>query len=473
MFAFLSLLFVLIAVFFLTSASNVAKEDFSNPPSHTVSIPPVPSPTSLLPDPKKPAEVQPHTLPGELPVAPYEQIATMSPLPYQDTTAIKANRQQIISLLEMLKGFLAFEAQSISEKSDPSIQLPLTTARSDFHTLQSAVEVLNRNPGIQPTITLTNLNEMTSNLAYLQEQVRLEGSAGSLQGSVNMFTEPAKTEGFQGGQIATMQDLIHFVSRIQGEILRLSKSGTTDPNITARVAALTQMKTDIQTIIDQVKQGTLMEVEIPIKKNDLDKAFPILGKPSEPLPQLIKTLRLPAGLANALPSNLQKDPATTREISSLIDKYADQIVNGISATFQVSYSPHASESDLAQSSTIATSGFPSETDLNNACQGKLNPLDMARPITDRLAPTPMDAGRGPSHFDWKQRSKEIEAQIKKRGLKQSDFGIMPQGTKVSDDFSWKGYARMICTRLQASMDPALPETCGCPPMDWKGWRIAK
>jgi hypothetical protein len=85
----------------------------------------------------------------------------------------------------------------------------------------------------------------------------------------------------------------------------------------------------------------------------------------------------------------------------------------------------------------------------------------------------MDAGRGPSHFDWKQRSKEIEAQIKKRGLKQSDFGILPQGTKVSNDFSWKGYVRMICTRLQATMDPALPETCGCPPMDWKGWRIAK
>jgi|UniRef100_A0A6C0DEL5 hypothetical protein len=475
MFAFLSLLFVLIAVFFLTSASNVAKEDFANPPSHTVSIPSVPSPTSILPDPKKDSvdEVQPHTLPGEIPVAPYEQIATMSPLPYQDTAAIKANRQQIVSLLEMLKGFLAFEAQSISEKSDPSIQLPLTTAKSDFHTLQSAVEVLNRNPGIQPTITLTNLNEMASNLAYLQEQVRLTGSAGTLQGPVNMFTESAKTEGFQGGQIATMQDLIQFVSRIQGEILRLSKSGTTDPNVTARVAALTQMKTDIQTIIDQVKQGTLMEVEIPIHKKDLDKAFPILGKPSEPLPQLIKTLRLPAGLANALPSNIQKDPATTRQISSLIDKYADQIVNGLSATFQVSYSPHASEAALAKSSTVDKTGFPSLTDLNNASQGKLNPMDMARPITDRLAPTPMDAGRGPSHFDWKQRSKEIEAQIKKRGLKQSDFGILPQGTKVSNDFSWKGYVRMICTRLQATMDPALPETCGCPPMDWKGWRIAK
>ena len=51
---------------------------------------------------------------------------------------IKANRQQILSLLEMLKGFLAFEAQELTEKSDPSIQLPLSNARSDLQVLQNA-----------------------------------------------------------------------------------------------------------------------------------------------------------------------------------------------------------------------------------------------------------------------------------------------------------------------------------------------
>jgi hypothetical protein len=83
----------------------------------------------------------------------------------------------------------------------------------------------------------------------------------------------------------------------------------------------------------------------------------------------------------------------------------------------------------------------------------------------------MDAGRGkgPVHFDWKQRAKEIEDQVKKRGLNPADFGITPI-KNASPEFSWKGYARMICTRLQATMDPALPVTCGCPPMDWRGWR---
>ena len=95
------------------------------------------------------------------------------------------------------------------------------------------------------------------------------------------------------------------------------------------------------------------------------------------------------------------------------------------------------------------------------------------PVTDRLASTPQDAGRGPSQFDWERRAKDIEGQVRKRGLNPDDFGIMRGNTKVSKDFSWKGYARMICTRLQATMDPSLPETCGCPPMDWAGWRIAK
>jgi len=493
MFAFLALLFVLITVYFFTSP-NATKEGF-NPmntsPSHKVNIPVNIIPPSVAPPPARSindSNVQPADLPGQLPVAPYQQIAAMSPLPYQNTTLIKANRQQLISALEMLKGFLAFEAQEISERSDPTIQLPLNTARSDFHTLQSEVEVLNRNPGLQPTITQSHLNEIMSNLAYLQREVRLIGAAGPIQGPIYEFVQPVNVvggslEGFenmngetpaQGGQIATPKDLENFVARLSAEIIRLSASGTTDPVINARIVALTNMKTNVQTILDQVQTGALMPVEIPIMKKDIDSAFPILGKPSEPLPQVIKTLGLPPGLANLLPSNIQKDPNTTREINKLVDKYADTIVNGVSASFSVKYtSPREADKVRAMASTIDKTGFPSAADLDNACNNKFMPDGGDGEVTDKLAPKPGDAGRGPSHFDWKQRAKEIEGQVNKRGLKPSDFGIMPGNTKVSNDFSWKGYARMICTRLQATMDPSLPETCGCPPMDWPGWRIAK
>ena len=482
MFAFLSLLFVLIAIFLFTSQ----KDHFTDvPPTHTVKIPTVPPATALLPgsnasnEPESVADVAPYTLPGEIPLAPYGQVANMSPLPYQDTTMIKANRQQIVSLLEMLKGFLAFEAQHLIEKSDPSIQLPLSNARSDFQVLQNAVDLLNRNPGLQPSMTQTTLNEISSNLAYLQEQVRLSGSAGALHGpvSVDGFTNPPSTTGK-----ATVADMTEFTGRIQGEIIRLSASATTDPTIRMRVAALTQLKNDVQGIITKLNNKSMQPNEVPILKSDIDKAFPLLGNPSQPLPQIIRTTGLPPGLANVLPSNLQKDPQVAQQIGSLLDKYAEQIINGVSASFSVKYTaPNEvgaaggaqSEAQHAASSTIDTLGFPSMADLNNVSNAKFVPYDSGVPVTDYLAPTPADAGRGPSQFDWKQRSKEIEAQVKKRGLTPSDFGIMPEGTKTSADFSWKGYARMMCTRLQATPDPSLGITCGCPPMDWKGWRIAK
>jgi hypothetical protein len=511
MFAFLALLFVLIVIYFFTSA-NGTKEGF-NPvntsPSHKVNIPVNVIPPAIPAPPARnidDSNVKPSDLPGRLPIAPYEQIAAMSPLPYQDTTLIKANRQQLIDLLELLKGFLAFEAQEISERSDPTIQLPLNTARSDFRTLQSEVEVLNRNPGLQPTITLSHLNEISSNLAYLQREVRLIGAAGPIQGPIYEFTQPVNVvggslEGFENmngevganGAIATPDDLKNFVTRITGEIMRLSASGTTDPIMNARVVALTQMKNDIETILEQVQTGALMPVEIPIMKSDIEKAFPILGQPDQPLPQIIKTMGLPPGFSNLLPPNVANNPEVSREVNKLIDKYAETVVNGLSggiaAAVSLKYtSPREAEKARAMTSTIDITGFPSMSDLNNANNGYFMPngsgpsdskipMDLSfsgkSSVTDRLAPTPMDAGRGPSQFDWKKRAKEIEDQVKKRGLKPEDFGIMPQGTKVSNEFSWKGYARMICTRLQATMDPSLPETCGCPPMDWKGWRIAK
>ena len=494
MFAFLALLFVLIVIYFFTSElneSNVIKEGF-NPvntsPSHKVNIPVNIIPPAIPPPPARSIDdsnVQASDLPGHLPIAPYEQIASMSPLPYQDTSLIKANRQQLVSMLEMVKGFLAFEAQELSERSDPTIQLPLNTARGDFHTLQAEVEVLNRNPGLQPTITQSHLNEIASNLAYLQREVRLIGAAGPIQGPIYEFTQPVNVrgavEGFinstgpgLNGAIATPKELEDFVARISGDIIRLSASGTTDPNTNARVVALTELKSNVETILEQVDKGEIMSTEIPIMKRDIENAFPILGNPSQPLPQIIKTVGLPPGLANLLPPNIQNDPNTKREINSLINKYADTIVNGISASFGVKYtSPREAEKARALASTIERTGFPSRADLDNACNTKFMPDGGVEPVTDRLAPMPQDAGRGPSQFNWQQRAKEIEAQVKKRGLKPSDFGIMPGNTKVSKDFSWKGYARMICTRLQATMDPSLPETCGCPPMDWAGWRIAR
>jgi hypothetical protein len=495
MLAFLVLLVVALTIYAMTSDKEgfesrlgIANATVHQPVDKVVQrLAPIASadsgqaPTSLLVGASIPSTTAVPSEPGTLPIAPFEQTATMSPLPYQDTTQIKANRQQLINLLEMLKGFMAYEAQHLEDRSDPSIQLPLQTARSDFYALQSEVSVLNRNPGIQPTITLTHLQDISSNLAFLQQKVRLLGSAGALQGPIYSFdVSKGQEEGFLGSQgapmlekvVASQKDMEDFLAKLEGERIRLAASATTDPVVQARVSALTQMRQEVREIVEQLKAKKMLPTEVPIQKADLDKAFPVLGKPSEPLPQILRGLQLPAGLANVLPSNLQKDPATSRQIAGLLDKYADTIVNGMSATFQVSYQPPQARQAGAVASTVDKIGFPSQADLDNLSQAKFQPMGGEAPVTDRLAPLPQEGGRGraPAHFDWKERARQIEDQIRKRGLRPEDFGVMPRTQKPSNEFSWKGYAKMICTRLQATMDPALPETCGCPPMDWLGWR---
>jgi hypothetical protein len=426
-------------------------------------------------------------------------------LPYQDPSLIKANRQQLVNTLETLKGFLAFEAQEISERSDPSIQLPLNTARADFNKLQDEVYVLNRNPGLQPTITQEQLAEIEANLAFLQKTVRLIGVAGPIQGPIYEFTRNINVkEGFSDyqdnndGGIASESDIKNFVSRLDGEIKRLSSSGTTDPIIISRVSYLNQIKVQMEDILTRLQTGALMTTEIPVMKKDIEKALPILGKPSEPLPQLVKTLKLPQGINNMLPSNLQNDPQLTRQIDRLIDKYADDIIQGVSASasFNLKYtSPRETETKKykitidASGLQMADDGYPTQANLDLA-GGTISKNDNGNQIkangaysyddtnvasynkttvSDKLADKPIDVGRGPAHFDWKERAKQIEQQIKKRGLNPNDFGVLPDNVKVSNDFSWRGYTRMICTRLQSTMDPALPETCGCPPLNWKGW----
>ena len=444
-----------------------------------------------------PTQVKPHSMPGELPIAAYEQIGAASPLPYQDTTLIKANQQQLKSLLEMVKGFLAFEAQELSEKSDPSIQLPLQTARSDFHVLQREVEVMNRNPGIQSTLTLMNVNEMSSNLAYLQKQVRLIGSAGSLQGPVNEFVDKSTNRladksaneftdksvngfanmanefvdkskegfanmanGFVNNNPATVTELTTFATKIDNQIQTLAASGTNEPVTKKRISDLTGIKAYIQGIVDQINANTLSPSDVLITQNDIKTAFKIISTPNSSTADALSTL----GIQNITSGTSSTNPKAISNANKLVDRLTDKIIKGVTASFNVSY-----PANTVGPSSIDQTGFPSMGDLDNVSNAKFTPSD-AGMITDPLASTPMDAGRQKaSHFDWKQRAKEIEDQVKKRGLRPEDFGITGI-QNPSKEFSWKGYARMICTRLQATMDPALPVTCGCPPMDWKGWR---
>lgn len=97
--------FVVILLVIYQWASMTSMEGFD---TKSVRLPTTVPVSPVLTDP-----VQSSSLPGSLPVAPYQEIASMSPLPYQDTTQIKANRQQLVSLLEMLNGIPGIRGTTI------------------------------------------------------------------------------------------------------------------------------------------------------------------------------------------------------------------------------------------------------------------------------------------------------------------------------------------------------------------------
>ena len=472
----------------------------------------IPTPVTLSPGTS--SGVNPSNLPGPLPSAPYEQIARNSPYPYQNPALLRTTRQRILNSLQNLQGFLGFQAQELDNNADPNIQLPLQMARSDFQRLNAEANVLQRNPGLPPQLTELDMAQINDNVAYLQREAELIGvnrpfqssahdidlegfvsqtgslNPGRVEGFVN-HPGPGRVEGFEEQQPlpaassesqepASEQSLQSFSSRIQGEVMRLSASGTTDPVVQARIGNLTKMKTGVDEVVHQLQTGALLPLEVPIMSADIDNALPVLSKMTEPLPQILNKLQLPAGLANMLPSSITRDPATTRQIGTLLSRYAQSFLDGASAsaTFSVNYTPPSMRP--SDSSTLTATGFPSQSDVEQvSADSSLTSMDAPQKVTDPYAADPRAEGRtppaaaaGPGHFDWKTRTRQITAQIKRRGMNPDDFGALNEAELVRTappDFSWKGYTQMICTRLRAVDMDKMDEMCGCPPSSWKGW----
>lgn len=485
---FIVFLGVLVCIYFFAPV-KAPKEYFENPlnPVPTIKIPSNVVKEAIL---LKESPVGAFELPGEIPGGPYEQIAKNSPQVYKDPSLIKTTRQRIKNTLETLKGFLAFQAQEIENRSDPTIQLPLTTARSDFKRLSASVNVLQRNPGLTPEQTEQQMDEIEDNLAYLQREVELIGVNRPFQSPVHDldlegFDNPSSS-GSSGSPApndpATLQELTDFSARIQGEILRLSASGTTDPLVIARVGNLTKMKTTVDDIVFKLQTGAMLAPEVPITSGTVQKALPILGKMDEPLPQVLRSLNLPAGLANMLPANL--DANSQQQINQLIDKYGEEFIKGVSAKASISfeYTPAGLQginANQAQGQTLSSAqqapaplqqqpsdptdvsntGFPNTGNLQNVSKEY---WPERRGMGERFPVFPT------AKYDWRTKVFDITNAIRRRGMNVKDLGgfTVDELGNVSKDFSWKGYAQMICKRLGTVDEYGSDVACGCPPDTW-------
>jgi len=475
------------------------------PPNSTVTVT-----TSVTTTPSP--ESKPKPLPGKeptdkasgaLPAAPYGVVADTAPSMYTDPDSIPVTLKNLQTVAADFKGFMQFEMPGLTAQSDPTIQLPLSSAKADYQQIQNEVTVMERNPGQPSSIKGKQLKGIADNLNYLRDKYRIF-SFNKVQGTKTSAVKASEVQTGPGAQErATFQDLKDARIRMMAERTRLAGGGSLDPVLNARVAAINNMIQDLNGIIQKVQSKMLLEQEIPIYKSELSNIFRTIGDTNAPVPGF-KTSSLPPALKNLLPPGATETPEDQALIRGLADKYMDQVLKGMSIeiegkvkytsenearaggsigdnnTLNAFFGPAATAQDAAKARTsmlgTQSSGSPTDNMLKSTTESnQLMPVPSPGGVTDPYAFYPQDGKRTPlvaSGFDWKKRSKEICENARRSGMNPTDFGCMPEGTQVSQTFSWRGYARMICNRLHTNFYTGTAEACGCPPLNWPGWKSA-
>lgn len=574
-------------------------------------------------------------LPGQISSAPYQQIGRTDPRPYEDPTMKKTTRQRIAEIQERLKGFLAFKAQLLADRSDPQIQLPLSTAKADFERLKATLLVLSRNPSIQPSQTEEQMDEIDANLAYLLKEVErietvtpgnfpaplkpsiFEGfdteadtdTANEFNNSDNsMITDELQNNSSQmssdfdhsselqsssdmnnyspeivssekmnanadtkeNSGRATLSDLNDFLDRVHQEKRRLSNT-TTDPIINARIEGLNRIENDVRDIKRRIENKQMLESEIPITKKEIENALEqiqdgktpnvifsgaannlpsqsiftalspsmpgILGKINSKLEDIGKNGNIRLGLnlqaelniqssgfqglpgfsdsdnpnsnnviSNTVPQshsisepfepsesprpNLVNPVKNNEHVTELYENYPQSYIEGPTLSEIMNISENRCRRSCNCNKNCKAYSYKGGNTLNPRCTLKKNITKMRPDLTSesskkinsfvqfpkRTVDWVYNRGEADilgedSKFNWKKRSKEIITQIQKRGLDARQFGALENGAIVSPNFSWKGYTKMICNRLNTSYEAGLDVACGCPPMDWQGWQF--
>jgi hypothetical protein len=419
-------------------------------------------------------KAKPYSPPSsEILTAPFGQTSDVTSRPFQDPSLDKATYARLYGLLQDLNAFHDFELEKLEDTSDPQISLPLNTFRADRRRLEDEVAFLNRNPGLQSTLTVGDAQGIRVNLTYLQKKAR------ALRGGQIDLSADLRVEGFEDVPTkATEEELKDASFRISMEIARLQASGTTDPVFQSRINILTKIRQTLDTTLDQLRAKTLLPEDVPVTSKDLKEFLPTISNPASPVTKFMDSLNAPPGMKNLFPAYEGADISGAQLANAIFQKYGDSLFSGLSWDLKLNYT---SPTDLAKAKAMAESVQRQGFEDSPASQFQLGSVrrtrgdfdsaigqlesDSASPGVRPTLPTPKTAS-----FDWKARSAQICEAVRRQGLDPADFGCLANTSKVGDDFSWRGYTKMVCTRLQTTTDSGLPEACGCPPVGWPGWR---
>jgi hypothetical protein len=434
---------------------------------------------------RMPIQAQPNSsVPGTLPFGPYAQTASVGSYQFKDPSLLPGDLKQMKQLSESIRSFLVFEGASVASSSDPTVSLPLTQLRADYEKLAQEIAVLDKNPGIDSTMSQQDLADTEGTLTFLRRKVRLFQSSGVVsEGFEDMPVGMPKTK-------ASKDDLQNLQNKIYAAILNLSASGTVDPVVQSRIKNLQSMYTDVTDMLSKLDKGIWSEIDIPVYKEDIQAVLPQLDNPGAKLTELTgqgsgkKLNPVEKQLAGYVGEESATDVFNYLKNSGMFRVTVDMGYNvpgspGSGKGYGKEGSPISIEKTLGLKGDGSIglmdsgSGNPSMSDIQPSKSGSVDgPYDSSMSGMDDRADVIHKKIR-PGRLDWKKRSAGICDQVRLRGLDPLDFGCIPEGSQLSPAYSWRGHTKMVCGRLGATADPGLPETCGCPPPNWKGWTLAE
>jgi hypothetical protein len=296
------------------------------------------------------------------------------------------------------------------------------------------------------------------------------------------------TEGFTNADARiTVDQLRDLSTKLSVEIVRLQKSGTNDPVVKSRVNVFTSMLQFVNNIKSRIDNGTLKAADIPIKVTDYKNFLPALGTNSGGIGKLMSSSGL-SSLSSLFNAYDAGDISGSKMAEALFEKYADEILKGMSYNLTFSYT---SPSEVAKEQAIASGWNAKNAYSSFSKQGGVSSGELVDGLLDgfsagatgrgefeekiqelsHLSRPPSQASTQIGKFDWKVRAEAITENIRKAGMNPDDFGCLERGAQVGRDYSWRGHTKMVCSRLATHADPGIPEQMGCPPVSWKGWRM--
>ena len=418
-------------------------------------------------------------------------LAENNPLPFNDPSEEKSTTQMLTVLKADMYGFSSSELPGLMEvgKNDPSVKLPITRFKGDYQRVKDELLTIDRNPGLEPHITVDDIQEMAANLRFLQRTYRTYSASNMVAPPVGGISTVG--EGFVSGSDTdtpiTVDQLNTLSTKLSVEIARLLASGSTDPVIQARKNAFTKIRQTIDDINSRIKNGTLDPKAIPIMTKDYQNFLPALGSNSAGIAGILSASGN-SSLSSLFNSYDMGDISGSEIAAALFEKYADELLKGLSYKVTVGYT---SPNDVSKEQAIAsawsakqafasldTEGGTSSGILHPGLDGfrgdfdkKIRSLDVVGFSDSGSVRPPAKAPTEIGSFDWKERADQITENIRRARLNPADYGCLEKGAQVSADYSWRGHAKMVCSRLATNYDPAVPEQMGCPPVSWKGWRV--